>query len=146
MFNKRGAGFSEFTLGNSVYLLVCIYRRPNTNVRVFLSELTSFFEEKELLFKKLLIVGDINISMLLSSDASRNWISFLDEFGLQQQVTVPAHKIGGILDQITFEEVEVSELLVNFISSDLGVVHFDLLQKHENLSYKEGLVQKLAKF
>ena len=27
-----------FTLGNSVYLLVCIYKRLNTNVRVFMSE------------------------------------------------------------------------------------------------------------
>ena len=52
--------------------------------------------------------------MLLSNDASRNWISFLDGFGLQQQVTVPTHKSGGILDQvITSEEVEVSEPLVN---------------------------------
>ena len=59
----------EFTLGNSVYLLVCIYRRPNTNFHVFISELTSFFEEKELLFKKFLIVNDISISMLLSNDA-----------------------------------------------------------------------------
>ena len=47
--------------------------------------------------------------MLLSNDASRNWISFLGGFGLQQQVTVPTHKSGGILDQvITSEEVEVS--------------------------------------
>ena len=70
--------------------------------------LTSFIEEKVLLFKILLIVGDINISMLLSNDASRNWISFLGEFGLQQQVTVPTHKSGGIIDQvITSEEVEV---------------------------------------
>ena len=77
--------------------------------------------------------------MLLSNDASRNWISFLDEFVLQQQVNVPSHKIGGILDQvITSEEFEVSEL-VNFItSSDPGVVHFDLLQKHENLAIKKA--------
>ena len=38
--------FLEFTLGKSVNLLVCIYRRPNINVRVFKSELTSFFEEE----------------------------------------------------------------------------------------------------
>ena len=42
----------EFTQGNSMYHLVCIQRRTNTNVRVFISELTSFFEEKDLLFKK----------------------------------------------------------------------------------------------
>ena len=90
------------------------------------------------MFNKLLIVGDI--SMLLSNDASRNRISFLDEFGLQQQVTVPTHKSGGILVQvITSVEVEVSEPLVNFItSSDHGVVHFDLLQKHENLAIKQA--------
>ena len=91
-----------------MYLVVCIYRRPNTKVRVFISELTSFIEEKVLLFKNLLILGDINISMLLSNDLSRDWNSFLDEFGLQEQVTVATHKNGGILDQvITSEEVDV---------------------------------------
>ena len=86
--------------------------------------------------------------MLPSNDASRNWISFLDEFGLQHQVTVPTHEIGGIFDQvITSEEVEASEPLVNFItSSDHGIVHFDLLQKAREFSYKEGLEQKLAIF
>ena len=56
--------------------------------------------------------------MLLSNDGSRNLISFLDEFGLQQQVTVSTHKIGGMLDQvITSEEVEVPEPLVSFVTS-----------------------------
>ena len=56
--------------------------------------------------------------MLLSNDASRNSISFLDEFGLQQEVTVPTHKSGGISDQvITSEEVEESEPLVSFGTS-----------------------------
>ena len=46
--------------------------------------------------------------MLLSNDASRNWISFLDKYALQQQVSVPTLRSGGILDQvITSEEVEV---------------------------------------
>ena len=62
----------------------------------------------------------------------------MDEFGLQQQVTVLTHKSGGILYQfITSEEVEVLEPLVNFItSSDHAVFHFDLLQKHESLAIK----------
>ena len=45
-------------------------------------------------FKNLLIVGDINISTLLSNQASSNWISFLDEFDWLQQVTVPTHNRG----------------------------------------------------
>ena len=64
-----------------MYLLICIYRRRNTIVRLFTSELTLFIEEKALLFKNLLTVGEINISLLLSNDASKNRISFLDEFG-----------------------------------------------------------------
>ena len=32
--------FLEITLGNSVYLLVCINKQPWTNVRVFISDLT----------------------------------------------------------------------------------------------------------
>ena len=71
---------------------------------MFIGEITSFFEEKELLFKKLIIVGDIYISKLLSNDASGNWISFLDEIDLQQQVTAPNHKSGEILDQVITSE------------------------------------------
>ena len=86
--------------------------------------------------------------MLLSNDASRNWISFLDEFGLQQRVSVPTHRNGGILDQvITSEEVEVSEPLVNFVtSSDHGLVHFDFLQKHENLAVMKASCRKWQNF
>ena len=51
-----------------------------------------------------MIVGDIFFSMLLSNDASRNWISFLDEIYLQQQVTAPNHKNGKILDQVITSE------------------------------------------
>ena len=71
-FTDAEVAFLEFTLGKSVYLFVCICRGPNTNVRVFISELTSFFEEEALLFKKIIIVGDIIISVLLSNDASSN--------------------------------------------------------------------------
>ena len=72
----------------------------------------------------------------------------MDEFGLQQQVSVPTHRNGGILDQvITSEEVEVSEPLINFVtSSDHGVVHFDLLQKHENLAVKKASCRKWQNF
>ena len=66
---------------------------------MFIGEITLFFE-KELLFKKLIFVGEIYISLLLSNDESRNWISFLDEIDLQQQVTAPNHKNGEILDQV----------------------------------------------
>ena len=69
--------------------------------------------------------------MLLSNDASNNW-NFLDEFGLQQQVTVTAHKSFGILYQvITSEKTELSEPLVIFITSSVhGVVHSDPLKNH----------------
>ena len=106
-----------------------IYRRPNFNVIVFISELTSLTGESAVIQKKL-IVGDINISMLLSNDASRKRSSFLDEFGLQQQVSGPTHKSGVILEQFNeSEDVEVSEPFVNFVtSSDHGVVHIELFK------------------
>ena len=85
--------------------------------------------------------------MLLSNDAPRNWISFLDEFVLQLQVTVRTHNSGGILDQVITSEVEVSELLVNFVTSaDHGVVHFVLLQKHEILAVKKTSCRKWRNF
>ena len=67
---------------------------------------------------------------------------------MQHQVSVPTHRNGGILDQIiTSEVIEVSEPLVNFVtSSDHGVVHFDLLQKHENLAVKKASCRKWQTF
>ena len=61
---------------------------------------------------------------------------------------MPTHKSGGILDQaIKSEEVEVSEPRVNFVtSSDLGVVLFDLLQKHKNLAVKKTSCRKWRNF
>ena len=52
---------------------------------------------------------------------------------------MPTQKKVGILDQIIkSEEVEVSEHLVSFITnSDHGVVHYDFLQKHDNLAVKK---------
>ena len=75
-------------------------------------------------------------------------ILFLDEFGLQQQFTVPSHKSGGNLDQVfTSKEVEVSEHLVGFVtSSDHEVVHFDFLQNHNNLAVKKALCRKWRNF
>ena len=82
--------------------------------------------------------------MLLSNVASRNWTSFVEEFGFQQQFTVPFYKSGGILDQvITSEEVVVSEPLVNFVtSSDHGAVHFDFLQTPKNLAVMKASKKK----
>ena len=74
LINAEGI-FLEFTLGKLMYLVVCIYHQPNTIEPDFISVITSFFyKEKALLFKKLLIVADINIPMLLTNHASRNWI------------------------------------------------------------------------
>ena len=72
----------------------------------------------------------------------------MDEFGLHQQVSVRTHRNGGNLNQfITSEEVVVSEPLVNFVTiSDHGVVHFDLLQKHENLAVKKASCRKWQNF
>ena len=72
----------------------------------------------------------------------------MDEFGLQQHITVPTYKCGGIVDLvITSEEVEVSEPLVNFgTNSDHGVMHFDFLQKHESLATKKASCRKRRNF
>ena len=61
---------------------------------------------------------------------------------------MPTQKSGGILEQvITSEEVEISEPLVNFVTSpDRGFMHFDLLQKHEKLAIKKASCRKWQNF
>ena len=45
-FTNEEVAFLELTLGQSAHLLVCIYRRPNTKIRVFISELTPFLRKR----------------------------------------------------------------------------------------------------
>ena len=86
--------------------------------------------------------------MLLSKDSSKNRTSFLDEFCLQQQVTMSNHKNSGILDHvITSGDIEVSEPLANFVmTSDRGVERSDLLQKHHSFAKTKALCRKWRNF
>ena len=58
-----------------MYLLVCIYRRPNTKF-VSINKLTAFFEKALLLNN--LIVGNVDISLLLFLCSFLNDASSLD--------------------------------------------------------------------
>ena len=71
----------------------------NNNLLVFIGELTLFFEEKAFL-QKFIYCRRYQCLFNASNDASTNGYIFLDDFGLRQQVTVPAHKSGGILDKV----------------------------------------------
>ena len=98
----------------------------NTNVCVFLNELTAFFEEKYLLFKNLPIVGDSNNSMLLLNDASSNWIFMHELTANYCAYSQKWWKFGAV---ITYEEVDISEPRVSFVTnSDHWVLRFDFLQ------------------
>ena len=57
---------------------------------------------------------------------------------------MPTSKSAGSLEQVILsEEAEVSEVLVNLITSFYhGVVLFDLLQKHKTLAKKKVLCKK----
>ena len=140
-FTNLEVAFLELTLGKSDYLLVCLYRQPNTNVRVFISELTSFIEGKALLrcCSKFTYCRRYQYFYAAIKLCVKQLNFFLDEFDLQHQIIVPTRKYSGSLDQvISSEEVEVSEPLVSFLkSSDHGVLHFGLLQEHKHLTVKK---------
>ena len=129
------------------YPLVCIYRRPNTNVRVFISEFTSFIEEKVLLFKNLLIGSRYQCFYAAIKWCVKKLDFFLHKFGLLQQVIVPTQKKWWNIRPSYYIRGGWSFRTSSKFRCKLWLWSFALWSsaKTRKFSCKEGLIQKMAK-
>ena len=64
---------------------------------LFVEKIAELFEEKSLLYDKILLLGDLNISLTSTHQAStlRNWI--MEDFGLVQHEESETHEKEGFL-------------------------------------------------
>ena len=63
-------------------LLIAVYRTPRGNVKSLIQNFTQFFEEKRLLQDKILRLGDLNICLKTTNDASTLWSLLMEDFSL----------------------------------------------------------------
>ena len=115
--------------------IVIVYRPPfSENHRVplgtFLCEFSSYMESIILSNDRLLILGDFNIHMGVSTDADAvKFVDLLESLGLEQQVSGPTHTHGLTLDLVItwkMENIIACPPRVCPYFSDHAAVHCDI--------------------
>ena len=82
-------------------VLVNIYRKQEIPFSIFCDEWTCFIEEVIEKGDTILVVGDLNLWVDVSTNKeAKDFVSLMNTYGLQQVVEEPTHKSGHTLDQI----------------------------------------------
>src|SRR5271156_6368890 len=90
---------TKFTISASSFTLLTVYRPPNYSQSVFVSEMSSLFEDLASSTSELLITGDFNIHVDIPLDPfSKSFSNLLETFDLKQHITFPTHNHGHTLD------------------------------------------------
>ena len=110
-------------------VLVCVYRKQEVSLDLFLQEFSSFMEK--ILFKgdALLVVGDFNVWVDVEDDPNANkLLTLMHAYGLNQQVQEPTQRSGHTLDQVYLNEFQL-QVKHTVINEDLGLTtdHLPLL-------------------
>lgn len=72
------------------YILICIYRIPNSNPRIFLEKLEIILNKtRSKTKKKVVIVGDFNINTLKPSTVREDYLGLLQNFDMHVHVNKP---------------------------------------------------------
>jgi hypothetical protein len=76
------------------WLLICIYRSPHSDFRIFLDKLETLVDRIHKKRKKLIICGDWNINLLQESEQAQTLENILVSYDLVNTVTVPTRVTG----------------------------------------------------
>ena len=112
---------------NRRLLIICLYRKQEIGVSVFISELEELLEKYS--NNELLVAGDFNIWVDdESSSAGKLVIDLMSSFGLMQLVNSRTHIDGHTLDHI-YANVQITTLAVNVIPEryDVSPDHFPIV-------------------
>jgi exonuclease III len=71
------------------YIIVCIYRSPDSNFRIFLKNLVVVLQKIQLRNKKLLLCGDWNINFMLDNIRLQELQILLESYGMMNTVRYP---------------------------------------------------------
>jgi hypothetical protein len=77
-----------------------VYRPPRGDFSCFIDEFGEMLSMLSLNSTPLIIIGDFNIDLNITSTRASAFLELLNMFNLNQQVTCSTHKLGGILDLI----------------------------------------------
>jgi len=106
---------AKFSVGSSSWLLLTIYRRPDSPGGVFLDELSTALESLVVHGCPLVIGGDINVHVEDPTNAlAAGYVELLASMDLHQHIAGTTHVAGGTLDHvITHSDFSVDQLHVD---------------------------------
>ena len=119
------------SIHSSCFLLLVIYRPPSSNLNLFISEFSTFFELLAIAPGKLIISGDFNIHVDKLCPVSTQFLSLIDSFDVQQHVCEHTHIHGHFLDLVLSRahEKPIVDLFLSKLISDHFAVHW-LVRAH----------------
>ena len=89
-------------------VLVCVYRKQEIAVSVFIEEFSAFVEKIVFKGDSVMFVGDFNFWVDVEDDANaKQMLNLMNAFGQSQIVTDPTNRSGHTLDQIYANEFQV---------------------------------------
>ena len=104
--------FSIISLRLSVVtnmIIICIYRRQEVPISLFLSDLETLIDEVITQADKLLITGDFNVWANVQTNTDCKKLSnLMNAFGLEQYVEKATHIDGNILDHVYINPFQMS--------------------------------------
>ena len=110
-------------------VLVCVYRKQEISVSVFVQEFSAFVEKIVFKGDSVMFVGDFNLWVDMEDDCNaKQMLTLMNAFGHSQLVTEPTNRSGHTLDQIYVNEFQV-QLDHHVIQDTLGLTtdHFPIV-------------------
>ena len=111
--------------GNSVLVLISIYRLQYVSVSTFLDEFPELLETYTVLFDKFIIAGDINIHVETDESSSLRFHEIVELFDLKQHVVGPTHIMGHTIDIVITPNND--SLVENIIITKYDLSHHFLI-------------------
>ena len=95
-----------------ITLLIALYYTPEGNVESFVGNFRNFWD-KRLLYDRILLLCDLNISLTTSTDASVLQNLFMEHFSLVQHVDGQINEKAGLLYQVISSKNLCNEVTTN---------------------------------
>ena len=100
---------------NSLIVCSCVYR-PDGNISSFLADFDNFLGDIFLQADRILLCGDFNIHLDVSSKDTNQFNDVIESYGLYQFVQQSTHKSGHILDVVIASHNIINENSVNVLN------------------------------
>lgn len=114
-------------------IIVCIYRTPNSDIKVFFNNMNEMLSKLRHKKRKLIICGDFNINTLAHDSTSTQFIELLSNYGLQCHIQEPT-RLNKCIDNI-----------LSNIQTAVGRTHKLCLSDHDTAQTIEFKTKKLEK-